>query len=164
MNPASKHLWCASCVKYFIAHLFSLLSGHRKAVSYVRYLNGNELVSASTDSTLRLWETQSCVNTRVFNGHSNEKNFVGLSVSDDFISCGSETNEVTMHRTQLHVDHLMLFCVWCFIMDIRCLRLLLCTQCSNIPEVGCRKLHCRMTCNPSSAIRRLASCCCSGHY
>ena len=75
----------------------ALSSGHRKAVSYVRYLNGNELVSASTDSTLRLWDTQSCVNTRVFNGHSNEKNFVGLSVSDDFVSCGSETNEVTMH-------------------------------------------------------------------
>lgn len=69
-------------------------AGHRKAVSYVRYLNGNDLVSASTDSTLRLWDTQSCVNTRVFNGHSNEKNFVGLSVLDDFVACGSETNEV----------------------------------------------------------------------
>ena len=65
----------------------------------MRYLNGNELVSASTDSTLRLWDTQACVNTRVFNGHSNEKNFVGLSLVDDFVACGSETNEVQLVST-----------------------------------------------------------------
>lgn len=69
-------------------------SGHRKAVSYVRYLNSTELVSASTDSTLRLWDTKACTAARVFNGHNNEKNFVGLSVDADFIACGSETNEV----------------------------------------------------------------------
>jgi len=69
-------------------------AGHRKAVSYVRYLNGRELVSASTDSTLRLWDTKACTASRVFNGHNNEKNFVGLSVDNDFIACGSETNEV----------------------------------------------------------------------
>ena len=64
-------------------------------MSYVRYLNGRELVSASTDSTLRMWDTQLCTNTRLFNGHNNEKNFVGLSVLDDFIACGSETNEAS---------------------------------------------------------------------
>lgn len=70
-------------------------TGHRKAVSYVRFLNGYELVSASTDSTLRMWDTKLCTNTRVFNGHNNEKNFVGLSVFDNFMACGSETNEVS---------------------------------------------------------------------
>ncbi|KAL8461497.1 hypothetical protein ACS0TY_032829 [Phlomoides rotata] len=34
-------------------HIFS---GHRKAVSYVKFLSNNELASASTDSTLRLWD------------------------------------------------------------------------------------------------------------
>lgn len=60
----------------------------------MRYLNGRELVSASTDSTLRLWDTKACTASRVFNGHNNEKNFVGMSVDNDFIACGSETNEV----------------------------------------------------------------------
>lgn len=33
-----------------------IFSGHRKAVSYVKFLSNYELASASTDSTLRLWD------------------------------------------------------------------------------------------------------------
>jgi len=72
-------------------------AGHRKAVSYVRYLNENELVSASTDSTLRLWNIEQHAMTRLFEGHLNEKNFVGLSADGEFIACGSELNEVRQH-------------------------------------------------------------------
>lgn len=32
--------------------------GHKKAVSYVKFLSNNELASASTDSTLRLWDVK----------------------------------------------------------------------------------------------------------
>ena len=32
-----------------------LLQGHRKAVSYVKFLNSTDIVSASTDSQLKLW-------------------------------------------------------------------------------------------------------------
>lgn len=32
--------------------------GHRKAVSYVKFLSTSELASASTDSTLRLWDVK----------------------------------------------------------------------------------------------------------
>ena len=71
-------------------------AGHRKAVSYVRYLNENELVSASTDSTLRLWNIEQHAMTRLFEGHLNEKNFVGLSADGEFIACGSELNEVRL--------------------------------------------------------------------
>ena len=70
------------------------LPGHRKAVSYVAYMNDRELVSASTDSTLRLWNNEEKSSVRKFSGHVNEKNFVGLSCEQDFVACGSETSEV----------------------------------------------------------------------
>ena len=59
----------------------------------MRFIAGSEVVSAATDSTLRLWDVRSLAAVRNFSGHTNEKNFVGLSVDQDFIACGSETNE-----------------------------------------------------------------------
>lgn len=84
------------------------LAGHERAVSFVKFLDHETLVSASTDNTLKLWNlnkasqncssTSSCILT--FKGHTNEKNFVGLSVADGYIACGSETNEVfTYYRS-----------------------------------------------------------------
>ena len=82
------------------------LKGHRKAVSYVQFISTDEIVSAyvpsadgkctiimvllarSTDSELKLWSTESGQCLRTYKGHINEKNFVGLSVSCDFIACG----------------------------------------------------------------------------
>lgn len=46
------------------------------------------LFHRSTDSELKLWNTESGQCLRTFKGHINEKNFVGLSVSCDFIACG----------------------------------------------------------------------------
>ncbi|KAK9702494.1 hypothetical protein K7432_011203 [Basidiobolus ranarum] len=71
-----------------------VFKGHRKAVSYVKFMGMNEVVSASTDSTLKLWNTGAQACTRTFSGHVNEKNFVGLAVNGDWISCGSENNSV----------------------------------------------------------------------
>ncbi|XP_031485976.1 E3 ubiquitin-protein ligase COP1 [Nymphaea colorata] len=76
-------------------HVFS---GHRKAVSYVKFLSNDELASASTDSTLRLWDVKENFLMRVFKGHTNEKNFVGLTVNSEYIACGSETNEVFVYH------------------------------------------------------------------
>ncbi|CAI9090149.1 OLC1v1024854C1 [Oldenlandia corymbosa var. corymbosa] len=73
---------------------FHIFSGHRKTVSYVKFLSNNELASASTDSTLRLWDVKENLPVRTYRGHTNEKNFVGLTVNNEFIACGSETNEV----------------------------------------------------------------------
>lgn len=126
--------------------------GHRKAVSYVKFVSPTELASASTDNTLRLWDVQkdcsvsdcslvwsldvffqlycshiSCLlyhdfalsilgflgdsyvdpsffllQLRTLRGHTNEKNFVGLSVNNEYIACGSETNEVFVyHKVRL---------------------------------------------------------------
>ncbi|XP_074264961.1 protein SPA1-RELATED 2 isoform X2 [Silene latifolia] len=85
-----------------------VLGGHDKAVSYVKFVDSSTLVSASTDNTLKLWDlnrsrslglsTNACSLT--LKGHTNEKNFVGLSVSDGYVACGSETNEVyTYYRS-----------------------------------------------------------------
>ncbi|KAL9266877.1 E3 ubiquitin-protein ligase COP1-like protein [Drosera capensis] len=75
-----------------------VFNGHRKAVSYVKFMSNNELASASTDSTLQLWDLQDHSLLRTYRGHTNEKNFVGLTVNGEYISCGSETNEVFVYH------------------------------------------------------------------
>ena len=86
-----------------------LFRGHRKAVSYVKFLGSDSLVSASTDSQLKLWsldsgEYSSASNEsnvvsckRSFHGHVNEKNFVGLATDGDFLTCGSENNSLYVY-------------------------------------------------------------------
>ncbi|KAI9312387.1 WD40-repeat-containing domain protein [Dichotomocladium elegans] len=75
--------------------------GHKRSVSYVRWLNDTEIISASTDSTLRRWDISSSDSTTIYIGHKNEKNFVGLSVSSNWISCGSEDNSVYAYHRDL---------------------------------------------------------------
>ncbi|ESN95463.1 hypothetical protein HELRODRAFT_179231 [Helobdella robusta] len=63
------------------------LKGHKKAVSYAKFINSNEIVSASTDSQLKLWDlTKKCC-TRTYLGHINERNFVGLATDGDYVAC-----------------------------------------------------------------------------
>ncbi|QHO01945.1 hypothetical protein HN873_044308 [Arachis hypogaea] len=86
-----------------------VLAGHHKAVSYVKFLDSVTLVSSSTDNTLKIWDlnktspvgpsTNACSLT--LSGHTNQKNFVGLSVADGYIACGSETNEVYAYYKSL---------------------------------------------------------------
>ncbi|XP_021719759.1 E3 ubiquitin-protein ligase COP1-like [Chenopodium quinoa] len=76
-------------------HVFS---GHRKAVSYVHFLSANELASASTDNTLRLWDVKENKLLQVYRGHTNEKNFVGLTANSEYLACGSESNEVFVYH------------------------------------------------------------------
>jgi len=91
------------CVHYYdLRHAKRALAtfkGHKKAVSYVKFLNGKEMVSASTDSQLKLWNVDEahdgCV--RSFVGHVNEKNFVGLATDGDYIACGSENNSLYIY-------------------------------------------------------------------
>ncbi len=92
----------------YASRSLNCLQGHKKAVSYVRFVNENEIVSASTDSSLRLWKLNKQLEDkpechRIYTGHKNEKNFVGLAVTEDFISCGSEANTVyAYHRDLSH--------------------------------------------------------------
>ncbi|KAI8069520.1 WD40-repeat-containing domain protein [Gongronella butleri] len=90
IGSADHHVTCYDL--RFAKQPFETFSGHDKAVSYVKWLDGNQIISASTDSTLKLWQLgkQGCV--RTYRGHTNEKNFVGLSLNHDWIACGSENN------------------------------------------------------------------------
>ena len=85
----------------------SILQGHSRPVSYVKYLSRNTVVTASTDATLKTWSlpfTESEVNhswgqsrlNKTYSGHPNSKNFVGLSVQPEagLVACGSETSSV----------------------------------------------------------------------
>lgn len=78
-----------------------VFKGHKKAVSYVKFLNPNELVSAGTDGQLKLWDITTNSSTpcrRSFFGHINEKNFVGLATNgNDYIACGSEDNSLSLY-------------------------------------------------------------------
>ncbi|KAL2331426.1 hypothetical protein Fmac_019007 [Flemingia macrophylla] len=80
------------------------LVGHNKTVSDIKFVDSVNLVSASTDNTLKLWDLSSCASRVIdlpiqsFTGHMNVKNFVGLSVSDGYIATGSETNEVFIYH------------------------------------------------------------------
>ncbi|XP_047337560.1 protein SPA1-RELATED 2-like [Impatiens glandulifera] len=109
-SPHSSHLLAFGSADYKIycydlrnvSSPWCILTGHDKAVSYVKFLDAETLVSASTDNTLKLWDlnkSSSC--TLSLRGHTNEKNFVGLSVNDGFIACGSETNEVCAYYKSL---------------------------------------------------------------
>ncbi|EIE23238.1 WD40 repeat-like protein, partial [Coccomyxa subellipsoidea C-169] len=73
-----------------------VLEGHRRPVSFARFMGRDRLVTASVDSSLALWSlTGGAAPTlfRCYRGHANHKNFVGLSVraQDELIACGSES-------------------------------------------------------------------------
>ncbi|KAH9324115.1 hypothetical protein KI387_004293 [Taxus chinensis] len=77
------------------------LHDHSRPASYVRFLGGNLVVSASIDGSLKLWDIsksieEGMVPVRTYRGHSNRRNFVGLSVWQEggLLACGSESNEV----------------------------------------------------------------------
>ncbi len=76
--------------------LAQVLEGHRRPVSFARFMGRDRLVTASVDSSLALWSlTRGAAPTlfRCYRGHANHKNFVGLSVraQDELIACGSES-------------------------------------------------------------------------
>ncbi|XP_015516837.1 E3 ubiquitin-protein ligase COP1-like [Neodiprion pinetum] len=104
-NPRSScHLAFGSadhCVHYYdlrnMKEPLCVFKGHRKAVSYVKFINGENIVSASTDSQLKMWNVNSPHCLRSLVGHVNEKNFVGLATDGDYVACGSENNALYVY-------------------------------------------------------------------
>uniref|UniRef100_A0A1D1ZG13 E3 ubiquitin-protein ligase COP1 n=1 Tax=Anthurium amnicola TaxID=1678845 RepID=A0A1D1ZG13_9ARAE len=77
----------------------TVFSGHRRTVTYLRFVGGGMAVSAGTDGCLRLWELAEGREARTYEGHVNTRSFVGLSVwrGGGLLGCGSETNEVYVY-------------------------------------------------------------------
>ncbi|XP_017752844.1 PREDICTED: E3 ubiquitin-protein ligase RFWD2-like [Eufriesea mexicana] len=104
-NPRSScHLAFGSadhCVHYYdlrnMKEALCIFKGHHKAVSYVKFINKEEIVSASTDSQLKMWNINNPHCLRSFVGHVNEKNFIGLTTDGDYVACGSENNALYVY-------------------------------------------------------------------
>ncbi|KAK2653829.1 hypothetical protein Ddye_013685 [Dipteronia dyeriana] len=76
-----------------------VFDGHKKTVTYIRFLDANTLVSAGTDGCLKLWNTNDSRTIRTYKGHVNSRSFVGLSVwrHGGLLGCGSENNHVFVY-------------------------------------------------------------------
>jgi len=78
-----------------------IYEGHKKAVSYVKFASNTELISASTDSNLKLWSLNARDCVRSYTGHVNDKNFVGLTTDGSYVACGSENNSIYVYYKDL---------------------------------------------------------------
>ncbi|KAK1261093.1 WD repeat-containing protein RUP2 [Acorus gramineus] len=83
----------------------TVFDGHRKTVTYVRFLGEGRMVSAGIDGCLKQWEVVGSGEggvgrvVRTYEGHVNERRFVGLSVwrEGGLMGCGSESGEVFVY-------------------------------------------------------------------
>ncbi|XP_050221032.1 WD repeat-containing protein RUP2-like [Mercurialis annua] len=82
-----------------VTHPVMVLDGHKKTVTYVRFVDNATLASASIDGRLSLWNLEDCEMIRSYKGHVNRRNFVGLSVwrTGGLLGCGSENNQVVVY-------------------------------------------------------------------
>ena len=108
-HPSNFHYVAVGCADHN-AYIYDLrnaqtpvlkFSGHKRAISYVSYSKNNELLTVSTDNTLRLWDVCDGTTRRILSGHTNQKHFVGLAIQNDWIACGSETNELYIYHSSL---------------------------------------------------------------
>ncbi|CAN0902737.1 WD repeat-containing protein RUP2 [Linum grandiflorum] len=84
-----------------LVHPLLTLDSHTQTVTYVKFLDETTLVSASIDGSLKLWDlvNNSTEPVRTYRGHSNGRNFVGLSVwnGGGLLGCGSESNQAFVY-------------------------------------------------------------------
>lgn len=84
-----------------------VFEGHAKTVTYVKFVDGGTIVSASTDGSLKMWKAEEeggdggggARVVRTYEGHVNGRSFVGLSVwrNGGLIGCGSEDKRVFVY-------------------------------------------------------------------
>ncbi|KAK9797014.1 hypothetical protein WJX73_005769 [Symbiochloris irregularis] len=122
-SSLNEHLMAAACADTN-AYIFDLrqlskplqvLKGHTEPLAFVKFL-GSRLITSSVDSTLGWWNLEGPSphygtppllqfsgpgRLRTISGHTNHKNFVGLSVreADSLIACGSEMGQAFAYHT-----------------------------------------------------------------
>ncbi|KAL0398810.1 UNVERIFIED_CONTAM: E3 ubiquitin-protein ligase COP1 [Sesamum radiatum] len=65
-------------------------------LSWNRYAK-SQIASSDYEGIVTIWDVTTR-QPRMFRGHKNEKNFVGLTANSEYIACGSETNEVFVYH------------------------------------------------------------------
>lgn len=83
---------CSSRQPYYsVSSLFIFLLFYIFPSIYFKDISNNRVIKESHSFGVFL-------QVRTFKGHTNEKNFVGLTVNSEYIACGSETNEVFVYH------------------------------------------------------------------
>lgn len=91
------------CRWWLLSHLYST-PGHLKAVSYAKFLNGEEIVSASTDSQLKLWN--------VNKGLYKDSPYLYLSITICSVTTASDYSKlIEIISSRHHFDELVFYCV-----------------------------------------------------
>ncbi|KAJ0966704.1 hypothetical protein J5N97_023621 [Dioscorea zingiberensis] len=75
------------------------LRGHGRAVTYVRFVGDDKVVTSAADGSHRLWAAAEGKEVRVYRGHENGRSFVGMEVwrGGGLIGSGSESDEVYVY-------------------------------------------------------------------
>ncbi|KAI8806650.1 WD40-repeat-containing domain protein [Cladochytrium replicatum] len=87
---------------------FGVLKGHGKAVLEMQWMQGgSQIVSASADTTLGLWDVKTCERVKRMKGHNSFVNSVSVSPrGSEIIATGSDDNTIKVWdvRTKNAVD------------------------------------------------------------
>lgn len=99
-----RHALCGMVRGLMLYASTQVLKGHDRPVSFARFMGRNRLVTASVDSSLAVWDLNQQGRGQLFRryeGHTNQKNFVGLSVcpETELMATGSECGQAfAYHR------------------------------------------------------------------
>ncbi len=78
----------------YTAQALQVFEGHGREVSFLKFMGIDEMVFSGVDSNIKLWDSNEMKLTRTYRGHLNDIHFIGLSVTDEYIACGSEQNSI----------------------------------------------------------------------
>lgn len=76
-----------------------VFDGHQKAVTYIKFLDFQTIITSAVDGCLKMWNSENNQIIRTYKGHTNSRRFVGLSVwrGGGLLCCGSENNQVFVY-------------------------------------------------------------------
>ncbi|KAL2556055.1 WD repeat-containing protein RUP2 [Forsythia ovata] len=76
-----------------------VFDGHQKAVTYIKFLDFQTIITSAIDGCLKMWNSENQQIIRTYKGHINSRRFVGLSVwrGGGLLCCGSENNQVFVY-------------------------------------------------------------------